>query len=314
MSTFPVLPQYGASVIGGYVSAIIYGSTVLQLFQYFRKFREDRRAIKALVTFAFTLDTIGMGLILFTLFEGTIVHWGDPGVFTNGPEADWMTRLLSGHTFEPVLAVPIIQMFWLWRIWSLGCESSELKKAKCFRILVVALLAVMIAGEFAAMLTFAVEVTAFALRPPDLRLKILTAFALTTMAATDVCLTVAMTFLLHRARTGFRKTDLVINSLIIYVFANGLLTAAITLICLSSFLIRPTEWIWVGLFFVEERLYVSSLLASLNIRTALRAPVSYEVEGSRNLNSRQSNPQSQSLPSSARKLITFEGMTGGNAV
>jgi len=213
--------------------------------------------------------------MIFVIFEATIVHWGDANVFNPGPEADWLARLFAGRTFEAVAIVPLIQSFWLWRIWSLSRASTVLK-TRWRRILIITFLITMVAAEFGAMLTYAIQSTRFALKP--LQLKGYTTCATALMASTDVCLAATMTCLLHRARTGYQRTDLVVNSLIIYSLANGLFTAAMTLITLALFLIKPMAWVWIGTFFIQERLYMSSLLASLNIRSALRNPTSTDLE------------------------------------
>jgi len=90
------------------------------------------------------------------------------------------------------------------------------------------------------------------------------------MSLDDIGVTTVISVVLKQNRTGYRRTDIIINALVVYSLANGALTTLLTLLTLVLFLVHPTSWAWMAVFIVQERLYVNSLLASLNMRFAVQ--------------------------------------------
>lgn len=121
------------------------------------------------------------------------------------------------------------------------------------------------------MTVFSFSSTILALRPSQLKLH--ASVALIIMGITDATISAIMTIVLYRNRSGYHRTNALLKNLILYALANGSLSTALLFANLSLFLRNPEAWGWIGLFFVYERLYVSSLLASLNIRKFLWNPV-----------------------------------------
>lgn len=270
MSVFPnpfIGPSYGVALPGVFVGSIVYGSTIMQLIHYFRTFRSDGIRIRGLVLFTFGWDSIQLGILLYLIYQVTITHWGDGAIFFFGPEANSLDRLLAAHTFGTIFLVPSIQLFWLSRVWSLSKIPTT--RFGRYRIAIVISLAALIIGESAVFLLYGVQMTTHVLRIADATTKVYTTAALVMMSVTDIALTVAITVVLEQNRTGnTHRVDNIINPLIVYTLANGLLTTLLTLATLVSFLLQPLTWVWMAVFIVQERLYVNSLLASLNMRTA----------------------------------------------
>jgi len=237
------------------------------------------------VLFTFGWDSIQLGILLYLIYQVTITHWGDGAIFFFGPEANSLDRLLAAHTFGTIFLVPSIQLFWLSRVWSLSKIPTT--RFGRYRIAIVISLAALIIGELgqcphyrsensaiscfpAVFLLYGVQMTTHVLRIADATTKVYTTAALVMMSVTDIALTVAITVVLEQNRTGTHRVDNIINPLIVYTLANGLLTTLLTLATLVSFLLQPLTWVWMAVFIVQERLYVNSLLASLNMRTALQ--------------------------------------------
>jgi len=264
-----IMGQIAPIVLGSYFGILIYGSTILQLVYYFVTYPKDRRLYKSLVSFIFVLDSVQLLVFIICIFKGTVVDWGNANVFSLGPEGDYFIRLLAGHTVPTVLSVPAIQAFWLQRIWILG--KDMLPQSKATKMLLFGSLIILVLSECVAMTVFAFASTVLALRPPQLKLH--TTITNSVMLVTDFVISTIMTIVLYRSRSGDHKTNALLKNLIIYVLANGSLSSAFLFANLFLFLHNPDAWSWIGIFFVYERLYVSSFLASLNIRRALHTPV-----------------------------------------
>jgi len=88
----------------------------------------------------------------------------------------------------------------------------------------------------------------------------------TLSAVSDVLITGSLVVLLHWSRTGFRRSDTIINQLILFVVNTGMLTSCIAVGALVSITASPDTLIYVPFYFCIGRFYVNSLLATLNAR------------------------------------------------
>ncbi|KAF5327506.1 hypothetical protein D9619_004986 [Psilocybe cf. subviscida] len=86
----------------------------------------------------------------------------------------------------------------------------------------------------------------------------------------DVMITVSLCILLGNIRTGFKLTDSLVNTLMLYTINTGLLTSVSATACFVTFAIWPHAFVFIGFYFVLSKLYINSLLAMLNTRERLR--------------------------------------------
>jgi len=97
-----------------------------------------------------------------------------------------------------------------------------------------------------------------------------TSVGLGSAAACDIIIAVSLCSYLTRSRTGFKRTDSLITTLIVYSLTTGLVTSVIASAAVITFAIMPTNFIWMSFFWVLGKCYVNSFLAALNSRDALR--------------------------------------------
>ncbi|RXW22269.1 hypothetical protein EST38_g3576 [Candolleomyces aberdarensis] len=106
------------------------------------------------------------------------------------------------------------------------------------------------------------------------RLSEFTLFAATPFAATavlaDVLIAGSLCILLHGSRTGFRRTDALVTTLIVYAVNRCLLTATAAVVEVIVFSLRSYALWYLAIDFVIGKLYANSFLASLNSRQALQ--------------------------------------------
>ncbi|KAG7089089.1 hypothetical protein E1B28_010798 [Marasmius oreades] len=86
-----------------------------------------------------------------------------------------------------------------------------------------------------------------------------------TMVGDILCAT-TLCYHLQANWTGIRRTDTLIQRLMVYAVSTGALVGAGVLTILLTMVLRPDSYIFVGLFEVFGNLYVLSLLARLNSR------------------------------------------------
>ncbi|KAF4622248.1 hypothetical protein D9613_009607 [Agrocybe pediades] len=88
--------------------------------------------------------------------------------------------------------------------------------------------------------------------------------------ASDSLVAISLCSLLFWSRTGIKRTDSILTILMAFTINTGLLTSICAMACLITYAIWPQRFIFMGLYFALSKLYVNSLLASLNARRSLR--------------------------------------------
>ncbi|KAL7278347.1 hypothetical protein ACG7TL_008323 [Trametes sanguinea] len=94
----------------------------------------------------------------------------------------------------------------------------------------------------------------------------------------DACLTGTLVTALARSRTGSKRTDSLIEVLIIYSINTGLLTSIFGLLTFIFAIILPGNLIYLGIAVVGVKLYANSVLAVLNARKSLSNRVLHGFE------------------------------------
>ncbi|KAI0628299.1 hypothetical protein C8Q77DRAFT_1076869 [Trametes polyzona] len=94
----------------------------------------------------------------------------------------------------------------------------------------------------------------------------------------DLITASALILSLHRSRTGFKRTDTVVDALVMYTVNTGLLTTAVGLLIFVAALRWPDTLIYGGLSIPGVKLYSNSVLAMLNSRKSLSARLAQGFE------------------------------------
>lgn len=81
-------------------------------------------------------------------------------------------------------------------------------------------------------------------------------------AAADVSIAMALVFLLHRARSGYKRTQAIINRLITFTINTSLLTSISSILSLITISLYPHNFIYITFFLMTSRLYVTALFAT----------------------------------------------------
>ncbi|GLB42788.1 hypothetical protein LshimejAT787_1202370 [Lyophyllum shimeji] len=243
----------GSLLAGVIASAVLLGVSLVQTFYYYTTYH-DKWYLKTLVAVTAVLDTAHQIMISHTMWHYLIKNFNKP---QNLEFVIWsviMEALCTGVTGAGV------QLFYVVRIWRLSKRNKLLTGSILFLTLISA-----------AMGTAWVIVSMQQRTFDDLlTVSWLTITVDSLSAVTDVVIAASLVLTLHQARTGFKKSDNTINTLIVFVVNTGVLTSCCALVSLLILIASPLTLIYAPLYFCLGRLYTNSLLATLNARDLVK--------------------------------------------
>lgn len=239
----------GAMLIGTLMSSMLLGITYVQSFYYFIEYRMDPWYLKSLVISTVVLDTAQMLLISYSIYRWLITDYNNP---------IGLEPLLWSGLVEPLptaLTSMLVQGFFTLRVWHLSRSY-----------LLSGLIVLIIVAGFSctiAWIILSMQLEKFT----DLRALLPLVIVVSALSVgADVIISASLVILLSRARTAFKRSNTIINKLMLFVINTGVLTSCIAIACLISVLAWPTSMIYASFYFCLGRSYVNSLLAILNGR------------------------------------------------
>jgi len=245
---------FGAFLIGVVVSATLYGVTCIQTWYYYSRYPSDPWYIKLLVAGALVSDTCHQALITHTVYTYLVTDFGDLSALG---EIVW--SLIVEVFFNGFTAL-IVQSFLAMRVYRLSNKSW----------LATGLVMSLVIGEFVLIVVYSIQALSFQTFTQLATLKALSMSVNAVAAAGDVLIAMLLCTLLQKSRTGFRRSDTMINKLIAFSINTGLLTSICAVASLISIAAWPNTFIYIAFYFCLGRLYCNSLLATLNARKSLR--------------------------------------------
>ncbi|KAL4254316.1 hypothetical protein ABKN59_004267 [Abortiporus biennis] len=264
----------GVGFVGACITSMLFGITCLQAVQYYRsQAAQNDRFLWYYVAWLTVLDTAHQVLILQTFYHYTITHFDDPlALLKNYP-------LIGVSLLLTPLSDFFCQLFYIWRIWKLSRENKYLTG---FCTLIGLLhFGELVMIKFGILLRFSCIESgiAFQLDMPIRTIRIpellVAETSLQKIGIASLSLTLfkefvyvyALSYLLVRSRTGFKKTDSIITKLIVIVISTGGFTIAIDFAGLIAYIVSPTT-LFVFMFqMLLPKLLVNAVLTSLNLRS-----------------------------------------------
>lgn len=245
---------FGAAFVGVIVAAVLHGVSCAQAWYYFTH-QNDKWLVKTLVSFVMLFDTIHQVLISHTVYTYLVSNYNNQEQLKYLVWSVLVEVLFNGFTAF------LVQSFLARRVWQLSGRN----------IWLTGLVAFLVLSEFGCVLAFAALSLRFTTYEQLGTLKELSITVNALGAAGDVVIAFALCVLLHRSRTGFQRSDSMINKLIIFAVNTGVLTSLCAIASLISIAVAPDTFLYIAFFFCLGRLYSNSLLATLNARKMIRA-------------------------------------------
>jgi len=206
------------------------------------------------VAAVFLSDTLHQILITHTVYTYLITNFGDLVALNNLVWSIVAMVLVNG------LTAAMVQSFMTLRVWKLTNGSYAL----------TGLVSALVLGEFIAIIYFSAK--AFQLGTFT-QLPLIKGASISVNvlgAAGDVLIALILCSMLQQSRTGFRKSETVINRLTIFTINTGLMTSLCAVASLVSIVAAPNAFIYIAFFVNLGRLYSNTLLATLNARQSIR--------------------------------------------
>jgi len=155
-----------------------------------------------------------------------------------------------------------IQQFYAFRIFQLSQRTN---------ISVPLAICILSAAEFGFGVAFTVksfQIGAFAQNTPSVP------YGASSLALEVVCgvlITTSMVYYILQQRSGVKKTNRVLNLVVLYVINSGALNLVFATACLITYVKYPKTLIYAPFFFILVRLYPCSFMTILNSRVHIRS-------------------------------------------
>lgn len=240
----------GALYIGVVLSMALWGAGSVQVYYYYNEYHKDRYTLKLLVFVVWLLDTVHQGLITQSCYAYLISNWGSPVHL-----ATLEQTLIIMVLFTAMICL-LVQSFFTLRIWRLSDRN----------ILLTGFVYIWVVAQFISTMYYFSKAIHFNLFEQLLSIKSITRSINVINAVADAAIASALVFLLRRSRTGFRRSERIIVRLIHYSVGTGTITGIIAIVCLIMNLVLPLTFYYILFYLMTSRLYMNSLLATLNAR------------------------------------------------
>ncbi|KAI0694305.1 hypothetical protein C8T65DRAFT_57102 [Cerioporus squamosus] len=249
---------YGAVLIGTFVSLILYGVTLHQIYRYFRTYIDDPMVLKAMVTCVLLLETLVSIMTMHTCYYYLITYYFQPTVLLVGVWSMNAIPAVSGVT------IAVTQSFFARRVYIFGPRYRAV-------VAVVVVLTICELGFFVAATVETFEVEDY---ESFKHVTWLISTAAAISLAEDVLLTTVLIYALCRSRKGIKRTNAMIDVMIMYTINTGFLTSVFNFLYMFFSLSRPDDMVYIGIGITALKIYSNSLMAALNSREALKAKIS----------------------------------------
>lgn len=237
----------------------------MQTIHYYTIFPDDSLFLKLMVLSVWLLDMLSLAMISHAIYTFVILDFMDPLALMNVP---WS---IGAEPAVSATIVFIVHLFLIHRIWQLN--RMWLIPAL---ILVILSVACEVLGIVSAVLIVRHH-ESWTSSDTENAWMIMSTNIIS--AVVDVFITCIICFQLLKSRTGFLRTNRLINLLTTYTITTGLIPTLICLGTLIAYYTKNNRTLAVEVFeLVVSKAYANTLLANLNSRELLRNRAN-EAEG-----------------------------------
>ncbi|KAJ7476857.1 hypothetical protein B0H11DRAFT_2234824 [Mycena galericulata] len=262
MSTVPTIEStYGAWLTSLFLETILYGIGLLQTWLYFQWWPADSWSIKLPVIVVMFLETTQLSFFYGSTYFRFVKKFGTiQGDLIWSDSVQLLANYLSAFT---------VQIYFASRIYLLTRARVKLHKSSTLGILVVILLALLEISAGVAQTILSYQLRSYSKLEHT---KAITTLQTAASLACDIVITIYLCVFLARSKTGIMipRTETMLNTLMINAVNRGIVTALSSGFTMILFLAYPdTFWFFLSLA-PNSKLYMNSMLATLNVRQHVR--------------------------------------------
>jgi len=243
----------GPIVLAVVINSILYGTCVVQWYNYHTAGYNDPLFTRLLVYWCMVLDTTHTAVTIYLLWDFTVGHFGDYEIFRSLPWTFSTTPIWIALASVPV------QHFLAWRIknlshrwlWFFVASALSLGQGSC---------------------AFIGGVLASTTAKTDIQSLLPIAESWISLAVlTDVFIALLLLYYLHKGKTGYQTSvDHVIGRLIMTVIETCSVGAIVCIVDIIIFTTKPQTNLHFLFALPQGRIYTNTLMVTLNARAGLR--------------------------------------------
>ncbi|TDL23400.1 hypothetical protein BD410DRAFT_158682 [Rickenella mellea] len=216
--------------------------------------------IKFTVSSLFLMNTVNQMSWCQTVYTYMVKGFDDP------TSPNWHPWSLPASCLVNAFIVLLVQGFYAWRLWKMSHGSVVLCGAIGISSVAAFIFNILLFVKVLPIKNYKIFV-----QHPHLHQELVTLDYgfLVCGAACDVIIAGSMAFLLHKVKSGIKRSDSLVNRLILYSIRTGLFT---TIFAIASVILRivPSSIDGTVFYAILTRLYANSMIALLNQRKVIR--------------------------------------------
>ncbi|KAI9463144.1 hypothetical protein HD554DRAFT_1417403 [Boletus coccyginus] len=235
--------------MGVFLNTFLYGLVTYQFAVYYRTEFGDRPAVKYMVLFLFILDTFHSGSAIYMAWFYTVTNYDNPAALAVG---------VWPYIFTPIgtaLAALVTQIYLGFRIWCL--TDSIILCGVVILLAIPSFILGVACGIEGYLIKSASEASCI--------MPLVIAW-LSSQIVVDTFITVTLTIVFSRSRTGIRKTDAILSRLIRGAIQTGFFIGIFSLGDLIAFVLVPNTFLYAMFAIPIGRIYTNTLMDSLLAR------------------------------------------------
>ncbi|KAK7458093.1 hypothetical protein VKT23_009999 [Stygiomarasmius scandens] len=257
--------SYDGFFYGFVIGTGLFGVVVVQAWIYFNS-HEDRWPLRTFVALIVLLD------FALTCINTQITHHYFISSFGNLIAITKINKSLVVDEFLTIIVVFCVEVFFASHIW----------RMHRFHWLIPVIIVSCATGAVVAGISSVVEMAHHnelsSLGRRTMQLKIGFDCALTSVS--DVFATVALSWSFFDSKTGFKRTDTLLQKLLRYTITRGLFVTSAQVGFLILFLSKPQKLWWMPFYISLSKVYVITMIVMLNSREGLRNHVALSINDS----------------------------------
>ncbi|KAF8584802.1 hypothetical protein K439DRAFT_1103164 [Ramaria rubella] len=244
---------YRPALYGAMLSAILTGINICQTYGYVNS-KSDSRLFKGMLILLVLFDLLGSIVITLILDHNVIGAFGDPIALNTLTSC----RYFFLENLVDLIMTTAAQSYTAWSIYMLDCRWWPL----CVLILIG------VFGEIGLGI-YVVEKVAHFEESSSLfsgSVYLVSGLFYSIASLTDITATIGLCTLLHTVRTSFESTNQLINKIMFNFINRGVLITIVQVLFLAFWFVQPKTLNWTPFYFSAGKLYLTTMLAMLNMR------------------------------------------------
>ncbi|KAF8341991.1 uncharacterized protein EI90DRAFT_3150162 [Cantharellus anzutake] len=249
---------FGGTFVGNVCSTFLFGILTVQVVLYYIRFPQDGKWIRRIVGF------LWVAIVFQTVCMTKMIWWWHIQNYFNPQALAKPKWEFSSYHLATTIESVVVQSFFVYRIWGLSSN-----------IYVIAPLQALVITQFAFATTLLIEADiALSFDEVAHKWNWLVRVWLAIQATCDALIAMLMTFLLWHRKTGFKRTDRAIDTMVYWSVATGSATCFQSIILMGIFSHFGFTFSALVFGITLSSMYPISMLTSLHMRSKVRKQLS----------------------------------------